>query len=333
MEVPSYKEDHISQIPALQMLQKIGYQYLTPAEALRYRGGKTTQVILEDILRQQLHEINSIKVSSQKTSIFSNENIEKGILSLKELPMNEGYITACEWAYNLLTLGKSLEQSIDGDKKSFTLKYIDWENIDNNVFHVTEEFSVMRSTSKEHYRPDIVLFVNGIPLGIIECKRPDMKEPLKQAISQHIRNQQEDGIRLLYAYSQVCLSLADQKALYGTNATPENFWSKWEEKFDTTEEEKKFSNRLIQLKNKKLSVEQSNRLFEDRFRYVRKYFERRESEEVLPTTQDKYILGLCTPQRILDLFHNFILYDNGLKKIARYQQYYAIKKSMRRKII
>lgn len=330
MEVPSFKEDHISQIPALQMLQKIGYQYLTPEEALRYRGGKTTQVLLEDVLRKQLHEINSIKVSSQKTSIFSNENIEKGILSLKELPMNEGYITACEWAYNLLTLGKSLEQRIDGDKKSFTLKYIDWENIANNVFHVTEEFSVMRSTSKEHYRPDIVLFINGIPLGIIECKRPDMKEPLRQAISQHIRNQQEDGIRLLYAYSQICLSFATQEALYGTNGTPEKFWSKWEEKFDRTEEEENYSKDLFSLKNTSLTTTQKDRLFEDRFRYIRKHFDERELEEIQPTIQDKYILGLCRPERILDLFHNFILFDNGLKKVARYQQYYAIKKSMNR---
>jgi type I restriction enzyme, R subunit len=80
----------------------------------------------------------------------------------------------------------------------------------------------MRSTSKEHYRPDLVLFVNGIPLCIIECKRPDMKEPLKQAISQTLRNQQEDGIRSLYVYSQLTLSIATQEAAYATFAKPEN---------------------------------------------------------------------------------------------------------------
>ena len=206
METPSFKEDHISQIPALQMLVKLGYTYLSPVEAERLRGGKSTNVLLEDILRKQLKEINSIRVSANKTSLFTDENIDRGILALKNLPMNEGYIAACEKAYNLLTLGQALEQSVDGDKKSFTLQYIDWKNINNNVFHVTEEYSVMRSTSKEHYRPDIVLFVNGIPLCIIECKRPDMKEPLKQAISQHLRNQQEDGIRSLYVYSQITLS-------------------------------------------------------------------------------------------------------------------------------
>lgn len=223
MDKPSFNEDHIGQIPALQMLQKLGYLYLTPNEAMQYRGGKTTQVILEDVLRKQLKEINSIKIGSKREERFTSSNIEMGIRSLKELPMNEGYINACETAYNLITLGKALEQSIDGDKKSHTLRYIDWENIESNVFHVTEEYSVMRSTSKEHYRPDLVLFVNGIPITIIECKRPDMKEPLKQAISQHLRNQQEDGIRGLYVYSQFSLSIAMQEASYATNATLKNF--------------------------------------------------------------------------------------------------------------
>lgn len=125
MDTPSFKEDHISQLPALQMLQNLGYIYLSPGEALQMRGGKTTNVLLEDVLRNQLKEINSIKISSTKTSVFSETNIENGIQALKDLPMNEGYIAASESAYNLLTLGKSLEQSIDGDKKSFTLQYID----------------------------------------------------------------------------------------------------------------------------------------------------------------------------------------------------------------
>jgi len=330
MDTPSFKEDHISQIPALQLLQNLGYTYLTPEEALQLRGNKTTNVILEDVLRKQLKEINSIQVSTTKTSIFSNENIERGILALKDLPMNEGYIHACETAYNLITLGKALEQSIDGDKKSFTLQYIDWKNIENNVFHVTEEFSVMRSTSKEHYRPDLVLFVNGIPLVVIECKRPDMKEPLKQAISQHLRNQQEDGIRNLYVYTQLILSIATQEAAYATNATPEKFWSKWKEKFNDKTEEENYKNKLFKLKNSPLTPEQKNKLFSDRFRYVRRYFDALETEDILVTEQDKYLNSLCSPKRLMDLVFNFILFDDGAKKVARYQQYFAIKKSMKR---
>ena len=330
MDTPSFKEDHISQIPALQMLVNLGYSYLSPAEAERLRGGKTTNVLLEDVLRKQLKEINSIRVSASKTSIFTDENIERGLLALKNLPMNEGYIAASERAYNLLTLGQALEQSVDGDKKSFTLQYIDWKNIGNNVFHVTEEFSVMRSTSKEHYRPDLVLFVNGIPLCIIECKRPDMKEPLKQAISQHLRNQQEDGIRNLYVYSQLLLSIAAQEAAFATNGTPEKFWAKWQEKFINAEDEKKYNTCLLKLKNQKITDFAKEHLFADRFKYVKQYFNALEQAEILPTVQDHYLYGLCRPDRLLDITFNFILFDNGEKKVSRYQQFFAIKKTMQR---
>ncbi|MEP6950442.1 MAG: type I restriction endonuclease [Ginsengibacter sp.] len=172
------------------------------------------------------------------------------------MPINEGYISACERAYNLITLGKAFEQNIDGDKKSFTLQYIDWKNVDNNVFHVTEGYSVMRSTSKEHYRRDLILFVNGIPLIIIECKRPEIKDPLAQAISQQLRSQQEDGIRSLYVYAQVLLSLSCNHALYAINGTHEKFRAKWQEKFTATEEENQYRKTLQELKNKPLAIEQ-----------------------------------------------------------------------------
>ena len=333
MQTPSFKEDHISQIPALQMLLKLGYTYLSPEEALQFRGNKTTNVILEDILRKQLKEINVRKVSSTREMIFSDANIENGIQALKDMPMNEGYISACEQAYNLLTLGKAFEQSIDGNKKSFTLYYIDWSPetfFTNNVFHVTEEYSVMRSTSKEHYRPDIVLFVNGIPLCIIECKRPDMKDPIVQAISQHLRNQHEDGIRSLYVYAQCLLSIGTNEASFATNGTPEKFWSIWHEKFNNKEEEEQYRNHLLEIKNQPLSLDQKNQLFADRFKYVRTYFDALESEKILPVIQDEYLFGLCSPKRLLDLAFNYILFDNGEKKIARYQQFFVIKKAMDR---
>ena len=291
---------------------------------------KTSNVLLEDILRKQLKEINSIKISSTKTSLFSEANIENGIQALKDLPVNEGYIASSEAAYNLITLGKALEQSIDGDKKSFTLQHIDWENIHNNIFHVTEEYNVMRTGSKEHYRPDIVLFVNGIPLCIIECKRPGMKDPLVQAISQQLRSQQEHGIRNLYMYAQLLLSISTNEASYATNGTAEKFWATWQEKFNSKNEEEEYRVQLQQIINTPLPEEKKNKLFAGRFRYVRHYFDAREKENILSTRQDEYIYGLCRPDRLLDFVFNFVLFDNGEKKIARYQQYFAIKKAMHR---
>jgi type I restriction enzyme R subunit len=207
METPSFKEDHISQIPALQLLINMGYNYLNQEEALKARDNKTSNILLKDILRAQLHKINKARISSSKSVSFTDSNIENAIIALTDIPMVDGYMVTSEKIYELLTLGVSLDQSIEGDRKSFDLHYIDWKNPDNNIFHVTEEFSVLRSGLKQHYRPDVVLFVNGIPLCVIECKRPDMKDPLTQAISQNLRNQQEDGIQSLYAMSQLILSL------------------------------------------------------------------------------------------------------------------------------
>ena len=328
METPSFKEDHISQLPALQLLINLGYQYISPQEALVERGNKTSNVLLENILRTQLKRINRTKISSSQEGEFSESNITAGIRALKEISLVDGYITAAQDIYDLITLGTSLEQSVDGNKKSFSLQYIDWKNIKNNVFHVSEEFSVMRTGGVEHYRPDLVLFVNGIPLCVIECKRPDMRTPIKQAISQQLRNQQEDGIRPLYMYAATVLCLSTNEGRFGTTGTPEKFWSHWEEKFKTSEAKELYEQSLYALKNKALSNKNKAAVFGERFRYVRDYFDALEAAPILPTPQDEYIYGLCAPERLLDFTFNFMIFDNGAKKIARYQQYFAIKKTM-----
>lgn len=325
MQGISFKEDHISQVPALQLLQKLGYTYLTPDEALTMRGGKTSNVLLEDVLRSQLRRINSIRVNRNKEELFSEQNIENGVLAMRNIPMEGGYLSGNEAVYNLLTLGKAFEQSIDGDKKSYTMRFIDWEHLERNVFHVTEEFAVTRTGMADTYRPDIVLFVNGIPLVVIECKRPDIKGALDQAISQHLRNQKDDGIRGLYLYSALLLSIGNSYGAYATTGTPAKFWTKWKEMFLTEKEEAEYIQQLDCLVNTPLDEKRKAHLFSDRFRYVRAYFDAMEQERVLPTEQDQYLFGLCRPERLLDLIHNFTIYDGGIKKLARYQQYFTVK--------
>ena len=327
----SFKEDHISQIPALQLLQKLGYKYLSQEEALALRDGKTTNVLLESVLRRQLTEINAeIQVSGTRTSYFSTQNIENGIIAMRNIPVDEGYISANQYVYDLLTYGKSLEQSVDGDKKSYNLKYIDWEHPERNVFHVTEEFAVSRTGMSDTYRPDIVLFVNGIPLVVIECKRPDIKDSLEQAISQHLRNQHEDGIRGLYLYSSLVLGIANSFASYATTGTEMKFWAKWTEQFASKEEEATYFTELNRLVNEPLKKEQKEKLFATRYHYVKSHFEEMEKEQLSPTFQDEYLYSLCRPERLLELIFSYTLYDNGVKKVARYQQYFAVKKTMER---
>lgn len=306
MEMISFKENDISKNPALELLIKLGYKYLTPEEALVMRGGKTSNVLLEEVLRRQLRELNSIRIGSRKEERFSEQNIENGVIAMRNVPMEGGYLSGNEAVYNMLTLGKAFEQSIDGDKKSYTMRYVDWEHPENNVYHVTDEFAVTRTGTSDTYRPDIVLFVNGIPFVVIECKRPDIKGAEEQAISQHLRNQQDDGIRGLYVYSSLLLAIGNNFGSYATTGSAQKFWCKWREMFVNKDEELEYQKRLLDI--------------------VNKY-----SEDVhTPTPQDEYIYNLCRPERLLELTFHFTLFDAGIKKLARYQQYFTVKEIVER---
>lgn len=321
---PSFKEDHISQIPALQFLQNLGYTYLTPEEALNLRGGRTNAVLLEEILVQQLRRINRIRFKGNEYP-FSEGNILSAVQTLKDT-LYDGLVRTNEKIYDLLCLGKSLQQSIDGDTKSFQFNYIDWNPetwLTNNVFHVTEEFSVERTGSHETRRPDIVLFVNGIPLGVIECKRPDLKDPIGEAISQHLRNQREDEIPKLFLFSQLLLSISSNEAKYATVGTPAKFWAVWKEQDEKSE-------KLKALKNKPLSDEQKNKLFGERFDYVQDYFKEMDATDRQVTEQDRALYSLVRPERLLELTYRYTLFDAGEKKISRYQQYFCVKKILDR---
>ena len=131
-------------------------------------------------------------------------------------------------------MGFSFPQTIEGDTHSFSLHYVDWQNPERNVYHVTEEFVVERQRSHQTRRPDIVCFVNGIPFVVIECKRPDLQTPdgglpYEEAVSQMLRNQKEEEIPHLFVYSQLLMAVSTNHAYFATTATPKKFWSVWRE--------------------------------------------------------------------------------------------------------
>lgn len=319
----AFTEDNSSQLPALKLLINLGYEYLDNTEVMKLREGRETNVILTDVLRERLQEINTIKIG-RKTAKFEEANIERAIQKLKDIPLSEGLVQACNYTYKLLTYGCALEQSIDGDKKSHTLQYIDWENPENNKFHVVEEFSVMRTGRKDTYRPDIVLFVNGIPLVVIECKSPTIKEPIKQAISQHIRNQQEDAIQQLYVYTQVLMATSLTEAKYATANTKEEFWAVWKEKDDN------YINSIHAIVNVPLKGEDLYKLFSNpdlRNQFDKMAYEEKYAMEVNATKQDILLYGIASKERLLAFIKDFVLFEGGvIKKVARFQQFFAINK-------
>ncbi|MEK7243212.1 MAG: type I restriction endonuclease, partial [Thermodesulfobacteriota bacterium] len=257
-----FNEKYLSQIPALQLLINLGFEYLPPAKALAARLGKTGNILLEGILRDQLKRINRIHYKGREF-LFSEENIQTAIQKLKNIKY-DGLLKTNEAVYDLITLGTALEQTIEGDSKSFNLNYIDWRNRERNVFHVTAEYSVERSRSTETARPDIVLFVNGIPLAVIECKSP--KVGIEQAVSQSIRNQSDDYIPKLFASVQLVMGVSKNAARYATVGSSAKFWGIWKELRDREEDVAGFV-------EKNLTDEQKAELFRGEFAVCRAFFD------------------------------------------------------------
>lgn len=330
MTTPSFLEDHASQVPALKLLVNMGYTYLSPAEALKLRGGKHSNVLLEEVLRRKLPDINAIRQTSTKTALFSEANIEAGIRALKEIPMNEGYMVASQTVWELLTMGKSLQQSVDGDLKSYNLHYINWDQPEENEFHVTEEYKVLKATSQEHQIPDLVLFVNGIPLVVIECKRPDLPDGISKAIVQHLRNQEEQGIRKLYIYSQVLLALATVQASYGSPGAKEKHWGIWREYLPEEADQKAHEQKLAALISMPIPTDVWASILQQRTPEMVAHLRQTEKDPRSVSEQDQYLYNLCEHRRLLSLVRDFVLFDEGDKKVARYQQFFAIKKIMQR---
>lgn len=314
-----FNETYLSQIPALQLLLNLGFEYLTPAEALSARGGRQGNVLLEEILRGQLKKLNRIQYKGG-SYLFSEENIQTAIQRLKNIKY-DGLQRTNEAVHDLLTLGVALEQSVEGDLKSFTLQYIDWRNPANNVYHVTAEFAVERTRSRDTARPDIVLFINGIPFAVIECKSP--KEDIAQAVSQTIRNQRDDYIPALFTYVQLVIGINKNEGKYATVGAPAKFWAGWKE--DIADEA------LAPLLEKPLPERVKASLFDIAFADlgVRQdpapYMVGRQS-----TAQDRLLYALCRPRRLLEMAFEFTVFDGGVRKIARYQQFFAVKKIIER---
>ena len=347
---PRSDEDATSQLPALKVLMNLGWKYLTPEEALALRGGRTSEVLLHGVLEDWLRANNRIEYRGESVP-FTEANIASAISNLCD-EQDDGLVRTNEKIYDQLLLGKSLKQLVVGDSKSFQLKYIDWDNPANNAYHVTEEYPVDRSGSQATYRPDIVLFVNGIPLGVIECKRGDLgpgkPAPVVQAIEQQVRNQKAGGIPKLYWYSQVLGALspagmapvddeseeyaleAKLPARYATTGTPRKFWASWKESAISGGEPEVSDEFVDRAVNHPLPSEDIARLLGHRSRGVRDDFMAAESEGRLVTEQDRLLCSVFSPQRLLRLAHRYIVFDAGVKKIARYQQYFCVEKIRQR---
>lgn len=291
MDKDAYLEINASQRPALALLDAMGYTYISPADCDRQRGSRY-HVLLRDILRGQLRRLNRYVYAGAENE-FSAANIERAMEDLDE-PLTDGLVRTSEKIYDALLLGKSYPETVgDGKMLSFNLRYIDWDNPQNNVFHVTEEFAVDSQDRQHNARPDIVLFINGIPFAVIECKAPHI--PVEEAVGQMIRNQQAAYIPHLFKFAQLVVTTNKNAVKYATAGTPKKFWSVWKEQDDE----------WLQTRLKALVPDR------------------------MPTEQDRNIVSLFSPERVYELIRYFILFDANVKKVCRYQQFFAVREIMK----
>ena len=294
-DAPEINEYLLSQKKAMEVLSGLGYKAYSPEESERCRP-TMDHCLLDCVLSRKLCELNSFTYKG-KVQKFSDRNIAQAVKDLNAT-MEDGLVKTNEKIYDMLMLGKSypelVGEGIEQKSQSFTMRFIDWEHPENNALHFVPEFSVERTRNTDghirHARPDIVVFVNGIPVGVIECKSPS--EKTEQAISQMLRNQGNDYIPQLFKFSQILLATNMNTVQYATTNTPMRFWTHWKEEDET------FLNTELD-------------------KCVHGW---------TPTEQDKAIISLFHPQRLFELIRFFIIFDNNQKKIARYQQYYAVKK-------
>ncbi len=325
--LPKFQEEYSAKIPALTLLHNLGWIFLSPEHAQSARNNKASEVVLRDILREELRKRRFTYAGKERS--FSENAIDNVIAELCTPALNEGLGVANEKLYNHLLYGISVREFIDGKKVNPTIQIIDWGSASNNSFLFTEELSVLRTNAVEFRRPDIVCFVNGLPLVVIEAKRPDghtKKAPtIDEGISQNIRNQRNDEIPHLFAYAQLLFSINGADGRYGTQGTPKKFWAPWREE-DLSEGE------FYTLKNKTLSTGDKDGLFAHRPKQDREWYDNLiAGGELAVTDQDRLLISLLSPARLLEMTRFYVLFDKKVGKVAaRYQQVFGIKRLIER---
>lgn len=285
-----FNERPESQDRVLKVIEKLGYTIVPRSEAEQKRGSRKA-VLFEGELQAFLSK--QTYFFGLERRFFSGGSIAKATQAVNQYSAAGLYASNKE-IYELLCSGKSMEEELpDGTRQSFDINYIDFDRPGNNILQVTDEFEVERPNGK-YARPDIVVLVNGIPLVVIECKKSSVD--VMEGVTQNIRNWGEEYIPHLFRYSQLVMAVNPDKVLYGTCGTPARYFVSWHED------------------NKEWLSD-----------WCRKCSPDGQIKE-----QDRVLVSLLHPERLLDLIRNFIIYDNNVKKICRYKQYFAVKKCMNR---
>ena len=265
------------------LIKELGYKNLGNLESLYNKPVK------DDLLRKNLEARG-----------YSQDVISKAIsVLLNKASMLSDNLTQDNMeVYSLLRYGCQGIKDKHGNR--ITVHYIDWTNTEKNDFYVAEEVSVLRYDKRTTKRPDLVLYINGIAVGMFELKRSSVS--IGEGIRQMLTNQQKENIQGFFNTIQLLMAGNEAEGLkYGVVETPEKFYLQWREDTDPKRVEK---NALSQ-KILAMQAKEKNRLRDG-------------------------VISLCQKDRLLLLIHDFMIFDAGRKKTARHNQFFAVQAAQQR---
>ncbi len=332
-------QDEIEKVeqPAIEQLQKLGWTYVsgvTLAPVLPVDGSPTGErgyyrdVVLTNRLEAGIQRLNPW---------ISDENLRKVMREFTH-PNHAGLMEFNHAIYQTLVNYLSVEQDLGKGRKGQTVKVIDFENPDNNEFLCTNQFKV--EGANQNIIPDVVCFVNGLPLAVIECKSPYLSSPMAEGIDQlrryaNLRRPEDDeGAQRLFWYNQLMVSTCRDQARVGTISSTAQHYGDWKDAYPFTDAS------IRELLAKPLpemgqgAVKAGEMPFPEYVVNAKSVAYGDTTNTVVLTAQERLLAGMFNPASFLDLIQNFILYEpvDGrlIKKVARYQQYRAVNKVIER---
>lgn len=315
--------------PAIEQLTQMGWSYVNGAELSPDHKNKERAYFRDVVLVKRLE--SSLK---QLNSWISDENLRKVMREFTH-PNFAGLIEYNQALWEMICgTGEraiSVSQDVGKGRKDQTVKIIDFDNPDNNDFLCTNQFKV--EGVNQNIIPDIVCFVNGLPLAVIECKSPYISSPMAEGIKQlrryaNIRNPQDDeGAPKLFWYNQLMVSTCRDQAKVGTISSSAQHYGEWKDAYPFTDAD------LAKLGTTD-SSEQAQAKVSDVPSAVYLTEAKAVAGEPSVTAQQRLLAGMFNKAAFLDIVQNFTLFEpvegKLIKKVARYQQFRAVNKVIER---
>ncbi|MEC6899168.1 HsdR family type I site-specific deoxyribonuclease [Photobacterium piscicola] len=318
--------------PAIAQLISMGWVYvhgkkLSPDYIV---DGEPERTFLKDVVLVQRLSAAIKRINPW----ISEENLRKVVRDITH-PHFAALMEYNHAIYHMLVDYISVEQDLGKGRKGQTVKLIDFDHPENNEFLCTNQFKV--EGVNQNIIPDIVCFVNGIPLAVIECKSPYISSPMSAGIDQlrryaNLRHPEDnEGAERLFWYNQFMVSSCRDLAKIGTISSNAQHYGDWKDAYPFTDAQLETQALQLRIKQGKWDLE--------RFVSEHHQFEPSALDIELPsssgiTAQQRLLAGVFNPVSFLDILQNFVIYetDDGrmIKKVARYQQYRAVNKVIER---